>query len=81
MAKKKKEPAKEKPAEPGPAEEKYTLAEHFYNTTTDKTWVIYNLSRKGLIHQLEEELRDYGQKEIKPTLTITEFEEIIKGKQ
>ncbi len=84
MAKKKKEEKQiiEEPQETiSVPEERYSLAEHFHNTEMDKIWIIYNLSRKGLIHQLEEELRDYGQKEIEPTLTIREFEEIVNGKQ
>ena len=62
-------------------EEKYPLIELVANCNEEPTWVIYNLSRKGLLGQYEQEIIDYGKKEIPSTLTIREFEEIIQGKQ
>ena len=76
MAKKTKKPEQQLP-EP----EKYTLVELFYNSPEEEPWKIYNLSRKGLLQQFEQELQDYGQKHIEPTLTFEEFENIIQGKQ
>lgn len=78
---KKKKTVKEAPEKEEPIEEKYTLAELFFASHEDEAWIIYNLSRKGLIQQFEQELEDYGQKHIEPTLTIREFEQIIQGEQ
>lgn len=59
----------------------HTLVELFFNVPGDDAWKIYNISRKGLMQQFEQELKDYGQKHIEPTLTVEEFENIIQGKQ
>lgn len=62
-------------------QEKYPLIELFYSSPIEESWKIYNISRKGLLPQLEYEMKEYGIKEIKPTITIDEFEKIINGKQ
>ena len=62
-------------------EKKYPLVELVLNCTVEPTWVIYNLSRKGLLGQYEQEIQNYGKKEIEPTLTIKEFEQIIQGQK
>ena len=43
--------------------------------------IIYNLARKGLLEQYEQELQDYGVHEIKPTITKEDYNKIITGKQ
>lgn len=62
-------------------EKKYTLVELVINSPIDRTWIIYNLGRKGLLGQYEQEIADFGIKDIAPSLTIEEFDEIINGKQ
>ena len=82
MAKKKektekKEKKKEKTEKP--TAEKYTLVELVIACPTDMMWIIYNLSRVGLLEQYRQEAEDYGIKDITPSLTIEEFNKIING--
>ena len=79
--KKKEEKKQEKPIEEPIEQEKYPLIELVFMADIDQNWLIYNLSRKGLLAQFEQELAEYGKKEITPTLTIEEFEAILQGKQ
>lgn len=78
MAKQKQKNKKTTPT--APEEPKHILAELVVNSNTDTVWIIYNLSRTGLLEQYEQEILDYGIKEIEPTITIKEFEKIINGK-
>lgn len=59
----------------------YTLVELALNSNVDEAWLMYNISRAGLMQQFEQELQDFGQKHIEPTLTIKQFNDIIIGKQ
>lgn len=61
--------------------EKFTLVELVNSCPVEDSWIIYNLGRVGLLEQYEQESKDYGIKEIKPTFTIEEFEKIINGVQ
>ena len=60
--------------------EKHTLVELVMNCPVESTWVIYNLSRKGLLEQYEQEIKDFGIKDIEPSLTSKEFDDIVNGK-
>ena len=81
MAKKKKtkETEEEITIEEPIVEEKYPLVELVLACPTDELWVIYNLGRVGLLKQYEQEMKEYGVKDIEPTLTLEEFDRIIKG--
>lgn len=79
---KKKEINKEETEEPKiekQIEEKYPLIELVLACSTDDIWIIYNLSRTGLLEQYEQEMKDYGIKDIEPSLTVEEFNKIING--
>lgn len=81
MAKKKetKKEETEKPQIEKQIEEKYPLIELVLACSEEKIWVIYNLSRTGLLEQYEQEIKDYGVKDIEPSFTIEEFNKIING--
>ena len=82
MAKKTKKEEKQETIEKiGVTEPKMCLVELVQSADIDMNWIIYNLSRAGLMQQYEQELQDYGTKEIKPTITLTRFNEIIIGKE
>lgn len=59
----------------------YTLVELAFASDVDEAWLMYNISRAGLMQQFEQELQDFGQKHIEPTLTVEQFNDIITGKQ
>lgn len=61
------------------AKEKYPLLELVLACPEDDLWIIYNLSRAGLLEQYEKEIKEYGIKDITPSLTIDEFNKIIQG--
>lgn len=63
------------------AEPLQVLVELVLQDTTPMPWIIYNLARKGLLEQYEQELQDYGIHEIKPTITKEDYNKIITGKQ
>lgn len=81
MAKKKEKTEKQDKKEKNekPAVEKYTLVELVIACPVDMIWIIYNLSRVGLLEQYRQEAEDYGIKDITPSLTIEEFNKIING--
>ena len=81
MAKKKEKTEKQDKKEKTekPTVEKYTLVELVIACPTDMIWIIYNLSRVGLLEQYRQEAEDYGIKDITPSLTIEEFNNIING--
>ena len=81
MAKKKEKTEKQDKKEKTekPTVEKYTLVELVIACPTDMIWIIYNLSRVGLLEQYTQEAEDYGIKDITPSLTIEEFNKIING--
>lgn len=60
-------------------EEKYALIDLVSGCPYESTWIIYNLSRKGLLEQYEQEIKDKGIREIPPSFTITEFDKIMNG--
>lgn len=62
-------------------EEKRILVELVQEDTTPLPWIIYNLARKNLLNQYEQEQKDYLIKEIKPTITLTDYEKIINGEK
>lgn len=61
--------------------EKYTLVELVQHCPVDMSWVIYNLSRTGLLAQYEQELAQLGNEHIEPTITLNKFDKIINGKE
>ena len=73
----KEEPVKQEDC--GFCNEKMTLVELVTNCPLDEAWVIYNLARKGLMAQFEQELQDWGVREIEPTITNEEFYRMMKG--
>lgn len=81
MAKKKEKTEKQDKKEKTekPTVKKYTLVELVIACPTDRIWIIYNLSRVGLLEQYRQEAEDYGIKDITPSLTIEEFDKIING--
>ena len=81
MAKKKEKTEKQDKKEKTekPTVEEYTLVELVIACPTDMIWIIYNLSRVGLLEQYRQEAEDYGIKDITPSLTIEEFNNIING--
>lgn len=81
MAKKKEKTEKQDKKEKTekPTVKKYTLVELVIACPTDMIWIIYNLSRVGLLEQYRQEAEDYGIKDITPSLTIEEFNKIING--
>ena len=80
MAKKKETKKKEKKEKKEKiVEEKYPLVELVLACPTEDIWIIYNLSRAGLLEQYEKEMEEYGVKDIEPSLTIKEFNKIING--
>lgn len=83
MAKKKQKTEEKQPEPPKEIipEELYTLVELVKMCPAEPSWIIYNLTRKGLLGQYEQELEDYDKKEIKPTISIKDFDDIINGKQ
>ena len=81
MSKKTKKQEKEETIKEQETEYLYTLVELALNSNVDEAWLMYNISRAGLMQQFEQELQDFGQKHIEPTLTIKQFNDIITGKQ
>lgn len=60
---------------------KYSLIDLVQICPVEEPWIIYNLARAGLLNQYEQEMKDYGTKNIEPTITIQEFDDIIKGRK
>lgn len=60
---------------------KYPLIDLVQICPVEEPWIIYNLARVGLLTQYEQEIKDYGIKNIEPTLTIEEFDDIINGRK
>ena len=59
----------------------YPLIDLVQICPAEEPWIIYNLARAGLLNQYEQEMKDYGTKNIEPTLTIQEFDDIINGRK
>lgn len=59
----------------------YPLIDLVQICPVEEPWIIYNLARAGLLNQYEQEMKDYKTKNIEPTITIQEFDDIINGRK
>lgn len=78
MTKQEKQATSKKTAPKKEVEKKYTLID-LVKTSKIKTYIIIGaLSYSGLLEQYNKEMEDYGIYPIKPSITKTQFENIIK---